>query len=270
MNIQNRKRISLKEEVVNEITLNDLLDLGSKAQIAVMQLSDNCMKFSDAQLRKLSARVNKDLGDLCDQIRGAIISNQNEQQAPQRSQLEKPKDSGNMIESENLGLEVKPEMDELAEQKEVMKEARRLFKKLKEAFGEEELEAETEEETKEEVEAPVAETEAPVDSKIDLSLAFGSVLEGLDEEEFVEFKTKVSTALKASGITEPDFQTLVTQIENTVGIDDLNFALDKVYDYADQNSIEVSTVVAGEVEEVEEEVEEEKAEPVISESKKRK
>ena len=265
MNIQNRKRISLKEEVVNEITLNDLLDLGSKAQISVMQLSDNCMKFSDAQLRKLSARVNRDLGLLCDQIRGAIISNQDEQQGPQRSQLEKPKDSSNMIESENLGLEVKPEMDELSEQKEVMKEARRLFKKLKEAFGEEELEADTEEKTA----APVAETTpAPVDSKIDLSLAFGSVLEGLDEEEFVEFKTKVTTALKASGITEPDFQTLVTQIENTVGIDDLNFALDKVYDYADQNSIEVSTVVAGE--EVEEEAEEEKAEPVISESKKRK
>lgn len=257
MTDKNKRIKILKEEVINEVTLQDLLGFASKAQIAVMQLTDNCMSFNDPILRQLSARVNKDVADLSDKIRGAIIANSNRTEPAPKEQLD----------GSGMGMENKSRLESIAE-------AKVLYKKLKEAFGSE-IEEDEEEETPA-PEQPVTETpstepvqEESIEKEIDLSQPFTEVLSGLSPEQFATFKGNVVNALKASGITDPNFQTIVSEIENTVQVDDFNFAMDSLYDYADANGIEITT----ESEPEEEEVAETPATTVeapITESKKKK
>jgi hypothetical protein len=90
-------------------------------------------------------------------------------------------------------------------------------------------------------------------------------MEGLSPEQFENFKAELINSLKASGIVDQNYQAIVSEIEKTVGVDDLNYALDSLYDYGDQNGIEINTTVNSEVESNEEEEsnEVEEGQPII-------
>lgn len=239
----------LKEEVINEVSLTDLLDLASKAQTAVMQLTDNCMKFNDDMLRQLSAKVNKDVSDLGDTIRQAIINNQKKGVSTTTGPAAPTADASmgggteDGMSNERTALETPTLGDRNFTESELVTEGKKLYQKLKEAFGQEEDEAADEEETTDETPTDQSVSEPAVDSSktIDLSAPFTEIISGLSEEQFVNFKTSVVNALKASGITSPEFQTIVSEIENTVQVDDFNFAFDSLYDFADANNITIST-----------------------------
>lgn len=270
---KNKRQRILKEETINQVTLEDLLDLGSAAQMAVLKFTDNCMKFNNRHFQQLSTRLNKDLGDLCNMIRQQISTEVDNAGTPPQEQL----DSGGMDssdrrsvlanESENLGVEAKPKMDPLVEN---YKKVKSLFKQLQEAFGEIEQDESSMTTSKPGESVQTDDTSdldptEPSDNVIDLSKAFSSVMEGLSPEQFENFKAELINSLKASGIVDQNYQAIVSEIEKTVGVDDLNYALDSLYDYGDQNGIEINTTVNSEVESNEEEEsnEVEEGQPII-------
>lgn len=211
---ENIRKKLLKEEVVDEITLNDLLDLGSKAQIAVMQLSDKCMRYNHESLRIRAANVNKEIAELCNQIRGAIIDSQKTEDS--KTTIEQPRSSENMVES-------------------ILKKKKKNIKKLLEMLLEDEDEEVEEETSPEEVK--------PESKKIDLSSSFSNVISGLNDEQFGSFKTEVVNSLKATGIVDGKYLEIVNEIESTETIDEFNYSLDSLYDYADGNNIEIVTEI---------------------------
>jgi hypothetical protein len=246
--MKENKRIKLlKEETINEVTLQQLLDLAGKAEIAVMQLADNCMKFNSKSLKVASAEVKAKLSSLSDTIRNLIMGNEQEsEQANEKQPLDQSQGSDSarleseelMDESENLGTEIKPKMDEL------VKEARKIYRRIIEAaiIEDEDGELDTASAQKTmDAASSKASKEANGEKVIDLSEPFENAIAGLDDSEFQGFKSQVVDALKASGVTEPEFQSLVSDVEGAEDVDDFNFALDKVYDYADNENILVET-----------------------------
>lgn len=264
------KRVRLQEETINQVTLQDLMDYASKAQAAMMSLTDNCMKFNNKHLQMLASNVMKNVADLADKIRAAIMGSTATPEEPQ--QLEQPKPSDNMIEAnEPEGTtEVKPEMDKLAESKayyaNLLSEAKATIQKLTEALMEDGLDDETQQVAQElSSETPdslnpsttaTAGTDATGDTTtttqepaaaatqpncIDLSEPFTTVLEGLSDEQFQQFKAQVTSALKAAGITDSEYMNVVNELDGVKTVDDFNFILDKLYDYADAHNIEIKT-----------------------------
>lgn len=233
--INNKKnRVYLKEESDKQVTLNDLMDLGTKAQIAVIQLADQCMKFNNDHLRKISAQVNKEVAELCNQIKGAIINNNMDVSDDVKKQLDAP--------GEKVRQSPNAKVFEAKNQKNKIK---KLFEALNEILESDEVEETDVEEAPElvdETEAADDETTDSNDSKvIDLSTPFESVIDGLDDEQFQTFKKDVIDVLKGSSIVDPAYQTLVQNMEEVETAEDFNFGLDAIYDYADENNIEITT-----------------------------
>lgn len=245
MDNKNKRAKILKEETINQVTLEDLLDLGSKAQIAILTFTDNCMKFNNRHFQQLSTRLNKDLGDLCNMIRQQI----SQEVDGVGGSTQEPLDTGDRMkssdtrslmanESENLGTEMKPEMDSLAE----ARIAKRILKKLLEAFDEVDNTATEAPATDPATDDSIEPTET-TSTSIDLSPAFATVMDGLSPEQFAAFKSDLINSLKGAGITDQNYMAIVSDIEQTQDIDSLNFALDALYDYGDANGIEINTTV---------------------------
>lgn len=256
MDNKNKRAKILKEETINQVTLEDLLDLGSTAQMAILKFTDNCMKFNNRRFQQLSTRLNKDLGDLCNMIRQEISQETDSGGGAELSQLDVPgqqpeSDRRHLManESDNLGIQKKPSMDALAEARIIKK----IFKKLMEAFGQ--VDQGGEEDSLE-----------PTQSEgqtIDLSSAFSTVMEGLSTEQFEAFKAEIVNGLKGAGITDQNYMAIVSEIEQTQDIDSLNFALDGLYDYGDENGIEINTEVKTEETDSDEEEADENSAPII-------
>ena len=216
---KNKRVKLLKEETINEITLNDLLDLAGKSEIAVMQLADSCMKFNSRTLKQSAAAVKKQLSQLSDMIRGEIMGNEGGgMKDDKRPALDRNTGEGNLKNSDNV---------KRFESKKISK----LLKSLKEAIDEEN------EEEKETSSSSLSDKK----STIDLSSAFSNVIDGLSTEQFDVFKSDTVSALKASGVVDGDFLSIVTELEETDNVDDFNITLDSLYDYADKNGIEIKT-----------------------------
>ncbi|MEO6301774.1 MAG: hypothetical protein ABIP51_01250 [Bacteroidia bacterium] len=221
---KNRRVKLLKEETINEITLNDLLDLAGKSEIAVMQLADSCMKFNSSTLKQGAAAVKKQLSELSDMIRSQIMGNDNskgdDMGVPDKS-LDRNPSRGGMHNSNNV---------KTFESRKFSK----LLKSLKEAIEDMENNEDDGEDNSKTVEKNTSKI-------IDLSQTFTNLIEGLSDEQFETFKTDFSSVLKGSGITDGDFMTIVTNLEETESVDDFNITLDSLYDYADKNGIEIVT-----------------------------
>lgn len=227
MDKNKRAKVQLKEETSFQITLQDLLDFGSKAQIATMQLADNCMKFEDVNLRKMSTNISKQMGELCDQIRNAIISKQTSSEVPAKE----PLDRGNNSDAK---------MIESAKRKKKKAIIKHLLEALEEEVADDDVDN-TDVDDTEDTDVDSDDTDDTKVEQIDLSPAFASVIDGLNDSQFDEFKTQVVDSLKGAGITDPDFQTVVEDVEAAEDTDDFNYCLDAVYDYADENGIEITT-----------------------------
>lgn len=220
MNKKNTRVKLLTEDTVNEITLNDLLDYAGKAESALMLLADKCMKYTGSSiLKQKAANLKKQCSELTDAIRGQLMSNSQEDVA-KKTVLDSNEEKAERLES-------------VLRKKGVFKNFTKL---IKEALEEEETE---ETNDTDDIDSESDNTEKS--NKIDLSSSFSNVINGLSDEQFSTFKNDVIQSMKASGIADGAFLSIVQEIEKTQTVDDFNFALDKLYDYADENGIEIIT-----------------------------
>lgn len=229
----NRLRVT-EAAAVNEVGLQDLLDLSQKVQTSVLGLQNAALKFNDRHLMGLATKLASDGGDFHKYISQLVMDAGGQQgiATKEKTTLDAPE--------ENIDDNSSMQRLESAKTKYLKR------KKLKEAEESEEEEEEVEN-TDEKEEGENTKT----DVVIDLSEPFEKVIDGLDDNEFDTFKSDVVAKLenhidtiedKFETPTADEYAKTVEALGASDSSEDFDFALDKLYDFADKHDIIVETV----------------------------
>ena len=218
----NNKRNLLEVETMNETTLQDLLDLSAKVQTSVLQLQNSALKFNNKRLQILATKLNSDSGTFHTLVSELVMAgdvNSNSMpgdKADTRQSLEQPRQITN---------------DESVKQKYLKR------KQLREA---------------EDVSVEDKPQASEADVVIDLTEPFNKVINGLDDDEFSDFKSDVVDKLedhidsvenKVSTPAADEYSKTIEALDAANSAEDFDFALNRLYDFADKNEIIVETVV---------------------------
>lgn len=239
--MEKNKRIGLKEEVINQVTLKDLLDLSSKAESAMLPVVNGAMSFNNKAIQQLASQAKSSIDKLSNSLRELIMNGEGStqvdisgdtqvnptEQAGPKAPIELPPNTNNLI------------GEELTESNMI-----KMFRKLiKEALDEKSEEVTTEppvgaedESLQPEPEEPKAEVPAQQKS-IDLSEPFSNLLKGLDDAGFMQFKQDVIDTVESSGIADGGLTRALDAIRSSVDVDDFNEAMTQLYDFADANDV---------------------------------
>ena len=222
---KNTRKFIQEAETLNEITLQQLSDMCAKIEVAIIPFTNSCLAFNNQNLKHLSSQLKLKVDELGNMIRTLVLNN-GQDVAVEKTQIERPQPApeDKVIESKVMKESFVKKMKKLLEAMESMEEEEEAPFSGPDAERSEDKEDKPTEETKKE---------------INLSDAFMLAIEELDEEGFNSFKSAIVEKLKGSGITEPSFQDVVKQFEESAGSDEINDALTSLYDYADSNNITV-------------------------------
>lgn len=221
------KRLRISEAAaVNEIGLQDLLDLSSKVVNSVLGLQNGSLKFTDKKLMSLATKLNSEASAFHNYISTLVMqsahggSNFDDEEEDTKMDLNKPESGERRLES-------------------AMKKylRRKALKEEEKKYGESD-EQESEDENSEDI-------------VIDLTEPFSKVVDTLDDNEFSTFKKDVVGKLEAeinsvenklSSEKADEFAKSVEALDSVDSADDFDFAMDNIYDFADDNSILIETV----------------------------
>ena len=208
--MKTNKRYVLKEADEASVSVQNLISMAEKIEQSIIPLVNGCVEYNEPHLKGIAMETKQSIDKLGTALRSLLSSEKNSSET-EKSSLEAPPSSEKII---GEGIE---------------KIVERLFKNLikeaqEEAKEEKEEEKEEGEKTEEKVEV----------KEINLSDAFESILEGLDEDVLDMFKDKIKTTLTNSGFELGS--ELMTELENA-DVDSINEWLNKLYDYADANDI---------------------------------
>ena len=204
--MKTNKRYVLKEADEASVSVQNLISMAEKIEQSIIPLVNGCVEYNEPHLKGIAMETKQSIDKLGTALRSLLSSEKNSSET-EKSSLEAPPSSEKII---GEGIE---------------KIVEKLFRNLiKEAQEEKEEEKEEEEKTEEKVEV----------KEINLSDAFESILEGLDEDVLDMFKDKIKTTLTNSGFELGS--ELMTELENA-DVDSINEWLSKLYDYADANDI---------------------------------
>lgn len=228
----NNNKIFLKEETVNEIQLNDLYSAASKVEQQVISLAEMAVKFSNQEVKQKALALKSIANEFSDLLSG-IITGTNEQEQP--TNLEQ-------IPNEKENLDAPQPQEQRVESKTIISTLKKLIESID--LEEDELIDKTpnEEEEKEillDDEVPKENGETTEnENNIDLSSIFQSVVNGLEAEKVNEVKEGIISVLSS----KEGLEDLIQEFESVVDVETLNFALTSLYDYADENEIEIVTI----------------------------
>ena len=229
-------RTKLTEATMNEIGLQDLLDLSAKVQVTVLSLQNASLKFNDKALMQLATKLNSDASQFHNYI-SKLVMNAGD---GLRSGLDSEDGSDERKNLNSTGIDI-PKLESVK-----AKYLKR--KKLKESDS-------TEDEQNDDDDTNENDSTTENDGKeikIDLTEPFAKVIEGLEDEEFNEFKGEVVSTLekhidsvetKISAEAADEYAKTIEAMDATKNSEDFDFALDNLYNFADKNEIIVETVI---------------------------
>lgn len=250
-----------EEQTVNEVQLQDLYTSASNVEKQVISLADMAIKFSNNNVRRMALALKSRAQEFTSTLSTILVGAEEglEGDTGDKKMLDQNKDA-KIIESmsvkESYTLRKKLGLSES-----VFNNLKKTGKILEVAkFIKEAEEIEDSEETTEntEVEMPVEtaadETEENKEVKeesgvIELNQAYNSIIDGLDEDKFNMFRDMVVTALENSidmveGKTGAEganaYTGLIDRIRETVNPEDYETVMNDLYDFADENSIEIN------------------------------
>ena len=223
--MKNNRTNLTEASAVNEVGLQDLLDLSQKVQTSVLGLQNAALKFNDRKLMQLATKLASDGGDFHKYISHLVMEAGGQQGIMAQQQ-------GGDDQKQNLSA---PQEDTSMSRLESVK-SKYFKKKLKESEEPQTEEVKTNEDGK---------------VVIDLSEPFEKAISGLDDKEFETFKSDVVSKLenhidtvenKISAPAADEYVKSVEALGASKTSEDFDFALDKLYDFADNNEIIVETV----------------------------
>lgn len=219
------KRFKLIKENEEVTSVQNLLDMSSKAQIAVLPLVDVCLKYNNSEVKVLANQVNSSISALSDKIRELVMNDG--EIVEEKKPIEQP------IEENILETLVERRLNKLIQEAE-----EKVYSKLLKEFGEE-----TTEEVKEEVKEKVKEEEEKVElntsTKINITKPLGNIIKVLSDEDFKSFKEEMIDTL--SSVKDEELFKLVTELQSSENVEDFNTIMDKVYDFADEKGYLLET-----------------------------
>jgi len=243
------RRIKLIEEPLQdgqtttpEMELTNLINLSSKVEKAVLDLSNACLAFNNDGLKNMSLQLK----GKCAAVTQALAD-------LKTSGTLEPEEERGHLEGGEPSLHAKQNLDRAG----VIESAKSKYlkrKKLKEAEEDEEEESETVDNT---IPKPAGteNTKAPNKQQgkvcIDLTEPFEKVIEGLDDSEFQMFKSGVVSKLEPAidsvekatdNVKADEFANSVEALGAANNVSDFDFAMNKIYDFADANDILVETI----------------------------
>ncbi len=211
------KRFKLIKENEEVTSVQSLLDMSSKAQIAVLPLVDVCLKYNNSEVKVLANQVNSSISALSDKIRELVMNDG--EIVKEKKPIEQP------IEENILETLVERRLNKLIQEAE-----EKVYSKLLKEFGEE-----TTEEVKEEEEK----VELNTSTKINITKPLGNIIKVLSDEDFKSFKEEMIDTL--SSVKDEELFKLVTELQSSKNVEDFNTIMDKVYDFADEKGYLLET-----------------------------
>lgn len=238
------KQIIKEESVqtVNDVQLKDLFDAACKTEQQIINLAVASMSFSNPEIKKAVTALKSQASQLTQLIGGAmqVDANINLGSDEKKQSLDAPNPADQIIESllmKSLNLTQK-QAQTLVETFDFKRDV--LDKK-------DDKEGDSKEDKKDEdkkIEEGEKVDETPIVEAIDLKEAFKMIPEkGLSSDKFDTFKSKVvKTLTESKGSYKSSIYLMIEdEIQKSTNIGELNEGFNKLYDFADEKNIIITT-----------------------------
>ncbi len=240
------KQIIKEESVqtVNDVQLKDLFDAACKTEQQIINLAVASMSFSNPEIKKAVTALKSQASQLTQLIGGAmqVDANINLGSEEKKQSLDAPNPADQIIESllmKSLNLTQK-QAQTLVETFDFKRDVLDKKNDEKDAKGEKDEENNDEKKIEEGEEM----SDAPIVETIDLKEAFKMISEkGLSSDKFDTFKTKVvKTLTESKGSYKSSIYLMIEdEIQKSTNIGELNEGFNKLYDFADEKNIIITT-----------------------------